>query len=422
MKYLRLATVMRIKSTLLLGVIGVFLINGCTKPNQYENMINLNPINTKGITNLESDSKYVIFDILKNKSIDIVSVSKQFNDSDIKAINNFNKKHSIVRSCLFLTPKNSSICSYKIHPNIYLHETSRKFGMIVSTLVVSPLFLVGDTTSLLAGDKPTLIKDGLVKKAVDKDFVTKIGKVIDAKLYKEYLQKKKENSLKNFYTKYDFPKLQAETKREEELEKKRIIQRYRNRHTSFSYLEAYKLSKNKADLKKATKLAKTKLEKLKTEKYLLKDLEFSKVFTIKEVSSSSTSEFHNFIGENISIMKNISEISSDNKTLSKKFLLIPKIPLIGNYKINVDFILETTMKMKSNLLNGWLGQLANGISQTSKKTYHKTFSLNSKNSYKDIQEVEFKIVGVSTSALGMTMRSNIVGLEISTKIRDIKED
>lgn len=202
---------------------------------------------------------------------------------------------------------------------------------------------------------------------------------------------------------------------------KSLIKMFKQDNTFNSYLYIYILTKSKDDLRTALDHAKTYKDKILVERLILKNIDTSKTFKIKEISSSSTSELRNLSEETISIMKNISEISVNNKVLTKKFELTPKIPLIGNYKVKVNFILSTKMKVKSNLFQGYIGAIANTMSETKRTTYNQTFILKKENGYKDTKEVDFRILGVSTSALGVTMRSNIVGLDITTNILEIIE-
>ena len=145
----------------------------------------------------------------------------------------------------------------------------------------------------------------------------------------------------------------------------------------------------------------------------------AKVFNISSVSSSSKSNFQNLVEEEIPLMKNISEISMNTKTLSKQFKLTPKIPLSGDYLVKVDFVLKKSWRMKSNMLKGFMGGLAKSIIQTDSKSYSTTFNISNLNNHTDTKNIDFKISGLSTSTLGVTMSSEIIGLDISTKVNDV---
>lgn len=163
-------------------------------------------------------------------------------------------------------------------------------------------------------------------------------------------------------------------------------------------------------------------KKTRTLHSLMQKFSYSEIFDIKTKGSSSSNEFHNFTEEKLPIMKGISEISGDFKTINIKFQVRSKYNLTGSYKVKVKFNTTQLSGMKSNLLNGWLGTLASGIGEVKERVQYHTFYLNSRNSYSDTEIVKFKLVGVSVNALGVNMRTNIISYKITgASIVDVEQ-
>ena len=387
--------------------VAFLILSACSS--KYSDSIQLDHNYSKGIMDIEKDDRYVEFTLDKNNKIHITSTKSNFSDSDFSRINEYNenihKKNRSeldLKSCIKLSNTKPDICSNLIKEDIYTQYSQD----ILSGLLLSPFNLLNDVIEIISFKIPKRTIKGFVKKTRDDEFLIKISKYIDKELYQNYLKSKNQDRLNEFYSRHDLPYL-----------KKLTIKNYRSKNNFNNYLKSFELSQDKHDLKKATKLSKSKKEKLIVENLLIKNLEFSKIFQVRELSSSSNSEFHNLNEENIPFLKNISEISSSSETFKKKFEITPNILLVGSYKLNIDFILEKTIKVKSNLFQGWLGQLANMISSTDKKVYNRDFYITKRNGYRDVKEIKYSIVSASTSALGMNMRSKIVGLSYTIKLK-----
>ena len=195
-----------------------------------------------------------------------------------------------------------------------------------------------------------------------------------------------------------------------------------------SAINRFKQSGNQSDLKRIYELAKTRSEKLEAEKLLFQNLALSKIFNIKLISSNnSVKKYNNIIKKTIPLMGSVSDISMQIKNLKKKFKLEPKISLIGNYKVKVDFSLEIGTNLKSNLVpsrdSGFLGNIMNQIVEQTvifdTKKYTVIFHINNSNGHEDIKVVNFKVQSGGTSALGVDAQLNIVSINLETSITNI---
>lgn len=205
--------------------------------------------------------------------------------------------------------------------------------------------------------------------------------------------------------------------------KNKLLSIYKSQNTFNSNIELFKLTQEIKYLKISGKKAKTKKEELIVENLLLKTIPLKKLFKIQDISTSKKSEFHNLVGENLSFLQDISEISTSTKHLTKKFQLNANSKMAGNYKVKVNFVLETKMEAKTVNNSSWVGKLYNAIGKKApiinKTTYSKIFYINENNNYQDIQDVKFKITGVSINALGIGIKSNIIDIKIKTNIVDV---
>jgi len=195
-----------------------------------------------------------------------------------------------------------------------------------------------------------------------------------------------------------------------------------------SAIQQFRQSGSQSDLKRIYRLAKTKSEKLKAEKLLFQNLALSKMFNIKLISSnSSTKKYNNIVEKTIPILNKVSDMSMHMKTLKKRFKLEPKISLVGDYKVKVDFSLKIGTNVKSNLVpsrdSGFFGNILNQIVEQTviykTKKYTAMFHINNNNGYTDIQVVNFKVQSGGTSALGVDAKLNIVSMNLTTTITNI---
>lgn len=205
--------------------------------------------------------------------------------------------------------------------------------------------------------------------------------------------------------------------------KSKILNIAKRRNDFESNIILFKTTENIDYLKKAGKKAGNIKEELIIEKLLFETIALDKLFKVQDISTSRKSETHNLVGENLSFLQDISEISTSTKKLTKKFKLSTNSKMVGNYKVKVDFILETKVEAETVNNSNWLGKLYNVIGKiaphVSKKTYSTVFYINQNNNYQDIKKVEFNIMGVSFNSLGIGIRSNIVDIKIKTNLVNV---
>jgi hypothetical protein len=180
---------------------------------------------------------------------------------------------------------------------------------------------------------------------------------------------------------------------------------------------------NRKYLKQAGKLSKTKKEDLIVEKLLLENTPLEKIFSINEMSNSSKSDYHDRIGEIIPVLGKITEISTSEKELNKRFELKSNSKMVGNYKVTVNFIVTTIWNAETVNDSNFLGKLYNvmgsAIPSKDKKTYSQEFYINKNNNFKDTKNVRFKLLNISIGALGIRANTKIRSIKYTTEIVDV---
>jgi hypothetical protein len=185
----------------------------------------------------------------------------------------------------------------------------------------------------------------------------------------------------------------------------------------------FKSTGNRKYLKQAGKLSKTKKEDLIVEKLLLENTPLEKIFSIQDVSTSSNGEYHNLIGENVPLLGEISEISTSTKKINKKIKLSANSKMIGSYKVNVKFIVTTTLNAETVNDDNWIGKLYNiagaVIPKIDKQTYYQTFYINKRNNFSNTKIVSFDLMNISIGALGIRAHTKVKSMDLVTEIVDV---
>lgn len=198
-------------------------------------------------------------------------------------------------------------------------------------------------------------------------------------------------------------------------EKIRVQKQYEQKGTLDGYLTAFSATGDKANIKKALKLAKTKKDKGKIEKALYNYLGASKVFEIKSngaIISDDTKKFEadTFIFNSIQNSKNLKHKFSVNMKSNSALKL-----KYNSYKVKIRFNLKLkyTTVMKKALFGMNLAD-----SKTVNIPVEKTFYLSKSNGYKDSEVIDFGSVrqGGRSSAIFLKVDTSLSSANIEYEI------
>jgi len=233
----------------------------------------------------------------------------------------------------------------------------------------------------------------------------------------------KEEVYMNFSKNNNIQKLYEETSNNDKKTYKKYYPTNKINKNFMEMVNKFNSTGDRKYLKEAGKLAKTNKEDLIVEKLLLENTPLEQIFSIDEIVSSSSSEYRDRTSEILPVLGKISEISTDEKQINKKFQLSSNANMVGNYKVTVNFVVTTIWTAETVNDSNFLGKLYNvmgsAIPNEDKKTYTQTFYINKNNNFKDTKNVQFKIFSMSIGALGIRANTKIRSIKYTTEIVDV---
>ena len=252
---------------------------------------------------------------------------------------------------------------------------NRNAGAVITNIIMSPL-LVLSGANILASSEYCIYKRDSSKELTTKRSTrgNRVRCVLDVEKYKEHQSKKLQKA-----------------------------SQLRESETFNSYLNAFKLTKDISDIKKAYALASTTEEKLQAEKLMVKILP-KKIFRLYNGKEGTS------VAKSSGLDIGFSGSAIAEKDFSKTFTLKSDYLQYGSYNVKVKFNFDITYN-EQRMISFY----------TSKEHKEKivTFNLNSKNNYSQTKTVTFNdiTVGMAMSTMGIkainkTMKDNKLSFEI----------
>lgn len=189
--------------------------------------------------------------------------------------------------------------------------------------------------------------------------------------------------------------------------KQNHAKKYRNKNTYEDYLQAFKISKDIQDAKKAYALADSRAKKLQVEKYLVKNVPDDKLVDVT-ITGKGDSKVSSSRGDALKIIS----YAGSKKNISIKTRVSSDFLQYGKYKVTVEFTVKIPYKTTVKYF----------ITATSKETRtgekRETYILSGKNHYTARKTVSFNNIMVSTK-MSIGSIEIMEGTTITAKIIEV---